>query len=231
MIQLKVAPIAGSHIVQSQFPRRLVQACDESPDVPAHGKGRQVYIAKRLKVTQEAVRKWLVGEALPRPDKIQELAKVLGVDPIWLQLGAAPMDIAEKRQAALRGDAAVYGVMSYLLLAGYHVAVPATPDARVDVYAIKHGTQLSVTARMGAPISKTEYRFVFPANLDARWNAVILSDQPSLSLEIYDVPPELALRYGTRTGEGVDFVLKRTKTKMMIGGVELRQLRCPSEEQ
>lgn len=212
-----------------EFAKRLTQACDESPLVPEHGRGRQVYLAKKLKVTQEAVRKWLVGESLPRPDKIGDLAKVLAVDPVWLQLGTSPLEIAEKRQAALRGDAAVYGAMSYLLLAGYHVAIPAG-DEKVDIFAIKHGTQLAVLARMGEPLARGEYKFVFPANLNARWHGVILGEEPSLSLEIYDIPPDLALRHGTRTGSGVEIVVKRARSRLTLGSTELRQLRQPREE-
>lgn len=212
-----------------EFAKRLVQACDESPLVPEHGRGRQVYLAKKLKVTQEAVRKWLVGESLPRPDKIAALAGALDVDPVWLQLGTSPLEIAEKRQVALRGDAAVYGAMSYLLLAGYHVAIPQG-DEKVDIFAIKHGTQLSVLARMGEQLARGEYRFLFPANLNTRWHGVILADAPSLTLEIYDIPPDLAMRHGTRTGNGVEVVVRRAKNKLLLGSTELRQLRNPKEE-
>lgn len=212
-----------------EFARRLVQACDESPLVPEHGRGRQVYLAKKLKVTQEAVRKWLVGESLPRPDKIGDLAKVLGVDPVWLQLGTSPLEIADKRQAALRGDAAVYGVMSYLLLAGYHVAIPQADD-KVDIFAIKHGTQLAILARMGEPLARGEYKFLFPANVNARWHGVLPGGEESLHLEMFDIPPDLALRHGHRTGAGVEFVVKRAKSGLALAGSTLRQLRQPQEE-
>lgn len=214
-----------------EFARRLKQACDESPLVPEHGRGRQVYLAKKMSVTQEAVRKWLEGESLPRPDKIAHLAKTLGVDALWLQLGTSPLEIANKRQAALRGDAAVYGVMSYLLLAGYHVAVPQVADSKVDIFAIKHGTQLSIVAKMAQPLAKGEWTATFPSSVEARWQVVFTTDEPSLHLEIVDVPPELALRHGTRTGSGVEVLIKRTpKGRYTLGGVELRQLRNPSEE-
>jgi transcriptional regulator with XRE-family HTH domain len=213
-----------------EFSRRLKQACDESPIVPEHGKGRQVYLAKKMNVTQEAVRKWLEGESLPRPDKIALLAKTLGVDPLWLQLGTSPLEIAQKREVALRGDAAVYGVMSYLLLAGYHVAIPQG-ESKVDVFAIKHGTQLSIVARMAQPLARGEWTAIYPATVEARWQAVFATEGQSLHLEIVDVPPELALRHGTRTGSGVEVLIKRSpKGKYTLGGVELRQLRNPSEE-
>ena len=62
-ILVSIAGSAGAWIVMD-FAKRLTQACDESPIVPEHGRGRQVYLAKKLKVTQEAVRKWLVGERM-----------------------------------------------------------------------------------------------------------------------------------------------------------------------
>lgn len=216
--------------MSTDFAKRLTQACDESPTVPEHGKGRQVYLARRLKVTQEATRKWLVGESLPRPEKVKDLAKVLGVDHVWLLMGVSPMEIAEKREAALRGDAAVYGVMSYLLMAGYHVAIPPA-DSKVDIYAIKHGTQLAIVARMGEQLAKGEWKFVFPVSAEARWQAVLPSDSASLHMDIFDIPPDLGIRHGIRTGSGVEIVAKRTpKGKLTLGGTELRQLRNPREE-
>jgi len=83
---------------------------------------------------------------------------------------------------------------------------------------------------MGEPLARGEFRFVFPANLNARWHGVILADEPSLTLEMYDIPPEVALRHGTRTGTGVEIVVRRAKTKLMLGSTELRQLRNPREE-
>lgn len=213
-----------------EFAKRLNQACDESPIVPEHGRGRQVFLAKKLGVTQEAVRKWLVGESTPRDEKVKDLAKVLGVDHLWLAMGTTPLEIADKRQAALRGDAAVYGVMSYLLLAGYHVAIPQG-DSKVDIFAIKHGTQLSIVAKMGKPLAKGEFTATFPSTLDARWHLVLPYEASSLHLDIYDIPPDLALRHGTRTGSGVEVLVRRTpKGRLNLGGVELRQLRQPGEE-
>lgn len=213
-----------------EFARRLTQACDESPLVPEHGRGRQIYIAKKMEVTQEAVRKWLTGESLPRPEKVKELAKVLGVDHLWLSMGVSPLEINERRQVAQRGDAAVYGVMSYLLLAGYHVAVPQG-ESNVDIFAIKHGTQLSIVARMGQPVAKGEWKFLFPATADARWQAVFETGGASLHFEILDIPPDLALRHGTRTGAGVEVLIKRSpKGRYTLGNTELRQLRNPAEE-
>lgn len=41
----------------------------------------QEEIAKRLKVSQQAVSKWLSGQSIPRQAKLFALAKLLGEDP------------------------------------------------------------------------------------------------------------------------------------------------------
>lgn len=76
-----------------EFAKRFRQACDESAHVPAKHDGRYVYIITEFlrltgeKISTETVRKWHEGEASPRPAKISVLAKILEVDPIWLQMG------------------------------------------------------------------------------------------------------------------------------------------------
>lgn len=40
-------------------------------------------------VTQQAVYKWLNGLAIPSQDKIETLAKWLGVEPAWLRYGVS----------------------------------------------------------------------------------------------------------------------------------------------
>ena len=37
----------------------------------------QMYIAKKIGVTQQAIAKWETGESLPRADKLFKLAKIL----------------------------------------------------------------------------------------------------------------------------------------------------------
>ena len=60
--------------MKQSFAQRLKQACDNHDLIPPYGHGRQAHIATRLKISQEAVRKWFVGEAVPKRDKIRALA-------------------------------------------------------------------------------------------------------------------------------------------------------------
>lgn len=120
--------------------------------------------------------------------------------------------------------------MSYLILAGYNVAVPPS-DSRVDIFAIKHGTQLSVAVSMAESVAPNEWLLTFPTSVEARFFAVISSDEQTLHLNIFDVPPELALAEGQRTGAGVEVkILKDRNSDYKIGGVKLRQLGSPWTE-
>lgn len=70
--------------MRDQFSVRLAQACNDAGIEP-HGRG--VILAQKLKVTPKAVSKWLNAESMPRPNKMEELAKFLGVSVLWLQYG------------------------------------------------------------------------------------------------------------------------------------------------
>lgn len=52
--------------MESTFSKRLTQACDDNPLIPDYDHGRQVTIANKLEVSQEAVRKWFTGDSVPR---------------------------------------------------------------------------------------------------------------------------------------------------------------------
>jgi len=69
-------------ILREEFSQRLAQACRDA-GLDEHGRGMAV--ARALGVTSKAVSKWLNAESMPRQDKMNELAKFLRVDVLWLQ--------------------------------------------------------------------------------------------------------------------------------------------------
>lgn len=69
-------------ILREEFSQRLAQACKDA-GLDEHGRGMAV--ARALGVTSKAVSKWLNAESMPRQDKMNELAKFLRVDVLWLQ--------------------------------------------------------------------------------------------------------------------------------------------------
>jgi transcriptional regulator with XRE-family HTH domain len=75
---------------RDEFSKRLRKAFQDkgiSTDSPTWlaGEFSENYPGRR--VTQQAVRKWLNGEAIPSHDKIRALAEWLGVSPHWLHYG------------------------------------------------------------------------------------------------------------------------------------------------
>ncbi len=87
------------------FARRLEQACDASPHCPPLHKGRLVWIVEQLKlrgidITVQTVARWVNGEAKPRQDKNTKLAQILGVDSVWLYLGAQQNELRKSPASA-----------------------------------------------------------------------------------------------------------------------------------
>jgi len=74
------------------FAERLIEICTEK-GLKAHG--RQAALARLLKVTQPAVKKWFDGDAIPDTDKIIDLAVWGNVCFEWLITGRGPKRINE----------------------------------------------------------------------------------------------------------------------------------------
>lgn len=153
-------------VTTTTFADRLRQACDDSTLIPEFGKGRQVAIANRMSVTQEAVRKWFSGEAVPRPNKMSQLAEYLEVDEPWLALGIKPeLDRHEKRRNLVTLNGAVHLVAGLIMLEGGMVAFPRDNDSRAgytDLYAIMRGAQMAIHVSHARQISDGRYEIKVP---------------------------------------------------------------------
>lgn len=96
LISIRGAAMAGLRkgTREKAFSRRLDKALTAHPRSPA-GYGRNTWLIRELAhqnvvVSNETIRKWLTGEAMPRRDKMAALAKTLRVDETWLAMGAQP---------------------------------------------------------------------------------------------------------------------------------------------
>ncbi|MDF0603835.1 hypothetical protein P1J78_24280, partial [Psychromarinibacter sp. C21-152] len=58
--------------------------------------------ATGIKVATETIRKWIADETVPRPPKLEGLARTLAVDPAWLQFGTTPESSHVEPGAAAR---------------------------------------------------------------------------------------------------------------------------------
>lgn len=152
------------------FAKRLNNACDGHPHIPAYGYGRQTWVKENLNVSHEAVRKWFTGESRPRPNKMRELAKALEVDEAWLSLGIAPdMLPSERRTRNAQAEGAVNAAMGLLQMNGGHVAFPGDTDPRaafVDFYAILRGQQLAFHISLAQQVSEGQFKFIIPREFD-----------------------------------------------------------------
>jgi hypothetical protein len=77
-----------------EFAKRMDDACDLL-DIPPKGKNRQESLGKMFEVSQEAARKWLSGESIPKLAQCIEIATRAKVNFEWLMTGRGPMMFAE----------------------------------------------------------------------------------------------------------------------------------------
>lgn len=69
------------------FAARINEVCDDLK-LPIHG--RQTALAKRMDLTPNAVRKWLLGEGMPEMATAVRLAQMANVSVLWLLQGVLP---------------------------------------------------------------------------------------------------------------------------------------------
>lgn len=153
------------------FSQRINTACDQNPHIPPYGMGRQTWVKEKMGVSHEAVRKWFLGQARPRPDKLTQLANVLECDEAWLALGKkGDLDPREKRARSLNIEGAVNAVTGLLQLNGANCAFPGEKDpaaSYVDVYAINRGVQLAIHVALGKQGPPGQFKFTIPKEYEA----------------------------------------------------------------
>lgn len=169
------------------FVSRLKQACDESKLIPPPHRGRQQVISRELGVAPEAVSKWFKAVAMPRPDKMEQLAELLNVEQTWLAFGVSPeMDRAERKAHARQVDGAVYLAMGLITLAGGFVGLPSKTDPRknyVDFYATVRGSVYPMHVCMAREVSKSTYEVLLPKEYgDTRILAVVPLPGPKYNI-------------------------------------------------
>ncbi|MBF0587655.1 MAG: helix-turn-helix transcriptional regulator [Magnetococcales bacterium] len=72
--------------IKVNFARRLNEVLDIN-GFPSKGQGRQVELARVMKVSQKGARKWLEGVGLPAAETLFNLAERFGVTVGWLLAG------------------------------------------------------------------------------------------------------------------------------------------------
>lgn len=89
-----------------EFAQRLKTALERA-GAPPFNAGQTEWLADKIGVTKSAASRWISGAALPHRKKIQNIAKALGVDWVWLETGEKPAANVDKEllHAAVKGAA------------------------------------------------------------------------------------------------------------------------------
>lgn len=201
------SPANQTNIIRHpEFARRMSQACDSYPRVPAIHDGRLRWFVEELEklnfsVKAETVRRWLAGIAMPRKDVGLGLAAILKVDAGWLLTGARGDDTrrdAKKVKAVSSG--AVFVAAGLIQMDGGFPAFPeqddvAAQNGRIDLYAIIKGVKynLHVTAAI-----EVDQRAVFAIPVNAEGSVIIglLRNGAAASFDIFEMPWEQIVDYG-----------------------------------
>ena len=62
----------------------------------------QAGLSQKLEVTAQSIQLWESGKTTPRRNRISKLAKVLGVNPAWLETGTGPIKPESKTAGKTR---------------------------------------------------------------------------------------------------------------------------------
>lgn len=210
------------------FVSRLKQACDESALIPPPHKGRQQMIADRLGVAPEAVSKWFKAVAMPRPDKMENLAEMLGVDQSWLAFGISPeMDRGERKAHARQVDGAVYLTMGLITLGGGLVGMPSKNDPRkhyVDFYATIRGSVYPMHIALARETSKGTYEALLPKEYaDTRCLTVVPA--PAHRYHILFMPLNMVEEHKRRKSGHVQIGFGRMDSRYITGSDVWPQIR------
>lgn len=191
-------------IRDAEFAKRLDQACDTHPMIPAKNAGRQVWFKRELmrrfdiSVSTETVRKWFSGEAKPREAKAVKIAELLGVDPAWLTLGVnGGLAPRERKVLNAMADGAVNLVAGLIQMDGGHPALPSEGDVDVDLHAIIRGAKYDLRVVLGEHRGQNIH-FAVPINSE---NLVVLGVvKRGFNIEIFEITLEQLVAGERRAG-------------------------------
>lgn len=185
------------------FVKRLNEACDNCPDAPPPFRGRQRWLAKTIKVSPEAARKWFNGESRPRPPVMKKIAAGLGVDEAWLALGVTPVHEPGERQVAeRRAGGAVYYVAGLIEMEGGTIAFPDadSDDPGVDLYATYQGRQRKLHIAPAERTAPGRYRVALPIHHDKLLVLSVVMGHRGHGPRVLFLAPDLIDRHAERHG-------------------------------
>jgi len=214
--------ISIKRLTDTEFAKRLDQACELHGRVPPFNKGRQLWIAEKMGISIEASRKWFSGESRPRPEKMAKLAGVLRVDESWLSLGLIPDRPAEEmnhRNAAANG--AVNLVAGLIQLSGGTPSFYKEGDhraANADILAIIRGIHHEIAVLLGHSDGR-KVRFTVPGVHD-KTVVIGVVMTGALTFDLLLMPSQTIAKHGRKRGGYIDVLVGNVRTKYSTAGDE-----------
>ena len=176
-----------------EFAKRLERALDQHDAAPS-GHGRQRWLATKMEVSDETIRKWMNGEARPNRSRMRDLAKLLRQDEGWLALGIKP-GVDDKKRAARNAlaDGAVNIVTGLIQIDGGHPAFPEEGDPEfgyADVFAIIRGKRCVFHVAAGISDDSDILKFYIPLEWE-RCTVLGFMRRDGLKISILNLSPIL----------------------------------------
>lgn len=203
-----------------QFSKRLEEACYNNPAIPEPGKGRQVVLADKLNVSQEAVRKYFSADSRPKPSTMEALAKILNVDEAWLALGHKPtVTSKEKKIYNKHATGATYYVFGLFTMNGYACSFNDNSADGADFFAIRSGINLSIstaTLRTEGDCKVLSLKRSYKDNVNIM---VVMKDKTSV--DTYVIDSEMVSTHGDVKGGYVNVTITDESGVLLLGGNEL----------
>lgn len=211
------------------FKKRLVEACAGNDDIPQFGKGQQTYIAQKLNISQEAVRKWFAGDTVPRQSLAIELAKVLGVKHSWLALGTAHGEINADIKTARRHEHTTYAVMAYLI--ANNIGASFNDDKHfTDIMMIDQGRVRHLAVEEAVEKDKGVFTATFSeAQISEGSTIVLVSDSStnrSVAVDFIEIDDSVWKSLGKKEGKNftIEFTQSARSFNYSAGAMKLSKL-------
>lgn len=213
------------------FAKRLVHACDQNTAVPPYNYGRLTWIKEKLEehyglsTSVETVRKWMSGEARPRPDKMKLLAELIQVDEAWLSLGKEPeLNRKEQLHRAKYAKGAISVLAGFFEIADGRTFFPQNPD-ECDFTVIIDDQRFNVVVSLAQEIDKSKglYGFQAPVNIV---DVTVIGAIPVNDTEIsfLHFPAEFIQKHGTKKGSHMEMILHKIGQKFQCGADQVQKI-------
>lgn len=212
----------ASNPTAKAFAARLISACDSCAHIPPPYQGRQTYIAGKISVSQEAVRKWLAGIAMPKRPKMEALATLLGVDYAWLSLGIKPeASMDSKRLAGKVVEAGAMLVAGKISLYGGTCSFPEPGEAEgVHLFAILKGRMLSIHVCSFRKTIPGIFEISIPSNFEKLTMVGFTSEGDCYKM--FDIPAELINQYKVLRADDYTVTIELVDGSYFVGDHELQ---------